>query len=211
MPLPSIIETAEKHLFTDRDKMVAAGLPAATISHLLRLRDAYNYWIAFPNKKDRDIIAVLRERYNIGDTQARSDLKVIKVLLGNFEKTSKDYHRYRFLKIIERAVELAELKKDPDAMTRAADKYAKYMKLDKDDDRADVLETIVPLRLAFTDDPEVIGIKRVPDIRNKVRAMKERYWTEETVDVDFEDIDAELDDIFKPEINNGNTDEQRLP
>lgn len=187
--------------------MEAAGLPAATVGHLIRLRDIYNYWISFPNKRDREIVAVLKDRYGICDSQARTDLKIVKVLLGNLEQTTKDYHRYRFIKIIERSIELAELKKDPDAMVKAADKYAKYMQLDKDDERADVIGTLVPLRLSFTDDPEVIGIKRVPNARHKIQAIKERYWTEETVDVDFEDIDARVDDIFG---NNGRSGETGL-
>ena len=196
MPLPSIIETAEKHLFSDRDKLEAAGLPAPTIEHLIRLRDIYNYWISFPNKKDREMVALIKDRYGLGDSQSRADLKTVKVLLGNFEQTTKDYHRYRFIKIIERAIELAELKKDPDAMVKAADKYAKYMQLDKEDERGDIIETLVPLRLNFTDDPEVIGIKRLPNAREKIREIKDRYWTEETVDVDYEDIDANIDKLF---------------
>ena len=196
MPLPSIIETAEKHLFSDRDKLEAAGLPAPTIEHLIRLRDIYNYWISFPNKKDREMVALIKDRYGLGDSQSRADLKTVKVLLGNFEQTTKDYHRYRFIKIIERAIELAELKKDPDAMVKAADKYAKYMQLDKEDERGDIIATLVPLRLKFTDDPEAIGFKRLPNHREKIKAMKDRYWTEETVDVDYEELDAHVDDLF---------------
>lgn len=196
MPLPSIIETAEKHLFSDRDKLEAAGLPVPTIEHLIRLRDIYNFWLSFPNKKDREVVAMIKDRYGIGDSQARADLKTVKILLGNFEQSSKDYHRYRFIKIIERAIELAELKKDPDAMVKAADKYAKYMQLDKEDERGDIIATLVPMRLNFTDDPEVIGFRRLPNAREKIRAIKERYWTEETVDVDYEDIDANIEKLF---------------
>lgn len=198
MPLPAIIDIAETHLFSDRNKMEAAGLPEASISHLLRLRDVYNYWISFPNKKDRDIVALLRSRYSLGDSQARNDLKLVKVLLGNLERTTKDYHRHRFLTVINRAIELAELQNNPEAMIKVADKYAKYMQLDKEDERINVLDKLVPLKLVFTDNPEVIGIKRVPNAREKVRAMKDKYWTEETVDVEFEDIDANMDELFRP-------------
>ncbi|MCM1356527.1 MAG: hypothetical protein NC212_09005 [Staphylococcus sp.] len=196
MPLPAIVEIAEKHLFSDRDKMVAAGIPEASISHLLRLRDIYNYWLSFPNKKDRDIVSILKSRYGICDSTARSDLKLIKILLGNMEQATKEYHRYRFVTIINRAIELAELQNNPEALIKAADKYAKYMQLDKDDERINVLDKLVPLRLAFTDDPEVIGISRVPNAKEKIKAVKERYWTDETVDVEFEEIDANIDELF---------------
>lgn len=105
MALPAIIDIAHEHLFADHDKMVAAGLPETTIRHLERLRDIYNFWVSFPSKRDRDIVAELRHRYGIGDTVAREDLRLIKVLLGDLQKASKDYHRYRFTTMINRAYE----------------------------------------------------------------------------------------------------------
>lgn len=84
-------------------------------------------------------------------------------------------------------------------MVAAAAQYAKYMQLDKDDERANIIDKVVPIRLTFTDDPTIIGIKRMPNFREKIKEMKEKYWTEATEDVDFEEIDADsIDDIFKP-------------
>lgn len=205
MPLPAILEVAENHLFSDRDKMKAAGLPVATIDHLIRLRDIYNYWISFPSKKDRDIVAQLKARYGIGDSQARTDLRLVKVLLGNLEQTTKQYNRYRFTVMINRAYDKADQMNNVDAMVKAAAQFAKYNNLDKEDERANVLDKLVPMSLRFTDDPEVIGLPRVPNAREKVKAMKERYWTEETVDVEFEELDSPVDEIFKPIIRYGDS------
>lgn len=203
MPLPAIIDIAETHLFSDGDKMEAAGVPAATIDHLIRLRDIYNHWLSFPSKRDRDMIALIKQRYGIGDSQARVDLKLVKVLLGNLEQTTKQYHRYRFTVMVTRAYDKAEKLNDARSMVAAAAQYAKYQQLDKEDERANVIDKLVPLRLAFTDNPQVIGIRRVPNVREKIKKMKEKYWAEETIDVDFEDIDAQVDDIFRPELNHG--------
>lgn len=184
--------------------MVAAGLPEPTIRHLERLRDIYNYWVAFPSKRDRDIVAELRRRYGIGDTVAREDLRYIKVLLGDLQKTSKDYHRYRFLEMITRAYDKAAQSGNTRDMVAAAAKYAKYMQLDKEDDRASIIDKVVPIVLSFTDDPSVIGIKRMPNFREKIKAMKEKYWTEATEEVDYEDLEAErIDNIFKPQLPDG--------
>ncbi len=207
MPLPAIIDVAHQHLFSDRDKMVAAGLPEATIRHIERLRDIYNFWVSFPSKRDRDIVAELRRRYGLGDTVAREDLRLIKVLLGDMQKTTKDYHRYRFTVMINRAYDKADAANNTRDMVAAAAKYAKYMQLDKDDERANIIDKVVPIVLSFTDDPSVIGIKRMPDFREKIKAMKEKYWTEATEDIDYEDLEADrLEDIFKPQLTlNGNT------
>lgn len=201
MPLPAILDIAHQHLFTDRDKMLSAGLPDATIRHLERLRDVYNYWLAFPSKRDRDIVAELRHRYGIGDTVAREDLRLIKTLLGDFQRVSKEYIRYRVTQMCERAYEKAEAANNPREMVAAAKELAKAHRLDKDDERADIIDKIVPVSLSFTDDPAVIGLSRMPYFRERIKAVKERYWAESTEEVDFEEIDAGLDDIFKPKVN----------
>lgn len=202
MPLPSIQDVAVEHLFSDYDKLVAAGLPVTTIRHLERLRDIYNYWLTFPSKRDRDIVAELRSRYGLGDTVAREDLRLIKSLLGDFQRVSKDYMRYRVTTMLERAYEKAEASGNTRDMIAAAKVLKEVHRLDKDDERANVLDKLVPIRLLFTDDPAVIGLSRMPDYRNRIKAVKERYWVEATQDVDFEDIDETLDDLFKV---NGNT------
>lgn len=203
MGLPAISDIAHQHLFTDRDRMQSAGLPEATIRHVERLRDVYNYWLAFPSKRDRDIVAELRQRYGIGDTVAREDLRLIKTLLGDFQRVSKEYIRYRVTQMCERAYEMAVASNNPREMIAAAKELSKAHKLDKDDERASVLDKLERIKLSFTDDPSVIGIPRMPDFRAKIKSMKEKYWTEATEDVDFEEIDADIDSIFRPSLPNG--------
>lgn len=206
MPLPAINEVAQRHLFSDRDKMVKAGLSDITINHVVRLRDMYNHWLNFPSKRDRDIVAEIRQRYGVVESVAREDLRIIKELLGDYQRQSKDYHRYRFLEMINRAYAKADAANNTRDMVAAASQYAKYTQLDKEDDRESILSKVVPIVLSFTDDPEVIGIKRMPHFREKIKALKEKYYTmDQTEDVDYEDIDARLDDLFKP-IGNGYAD-----
>lgn len=206
MALPSIIDIAHKHLMTDRNKMKAAGLPDVTIRHLERLRDMYNYWLAFPSKKDRDIVYELRTRYGIGDTVAREDLRLIKTLLGDLQSVSKKYMRLRVTQMCERAYEKAEAANNPRDMVAAARELAKAYQLDKEDERANILDQLQPMKFVFTDDPTVIGIPRMPDHRQKIQKLKEKYYSEATEYVQFEDIDAGIDDLFNPKIHgNGNT------
>lgn len=205
MPLPAIIDVAHEYLFADSDKMVAAGLPEATIHHIVRLRDIYNYWLSYPSKRDRDIVGELKSRYGIGDTVAREDLRLIKNLLGDFQKVSKDYMRYRVTMMLNRAYEKADAANNTRDMVAAAKALKEVHQLDKDDPRADILDKVVPIVLNFTDDPTVIGIQRMPDFRNRIKEVKNKYWMEQTEDVEFEEIDAKLDDIFNPHHLNGNS------
>ena len=200
MALPKIIDIAHQHLFSDIDRMKRDGLPEPTVKHIVRLRDGYTYWLNFPSKRDRDIVAHLKQSHGIGDTAARDDLRLIKTLLGDMNKSTKDYHRYRFNQMIQRAYDKADAQNNTRDMVAAASQYAKYNQLDKEDERANIIDRVVPVVLRFTDNPEVIGIKPIPNIREKIKKMKEKYWAEETVDVDYEEIDAQLDDIFTPKL-----------
>lgn len=198
MPLPAIQEVAMRHLFTDTAEMTKVGIPIATQQHLIRLRDMYNHWLEFPKKKDREIVNELRHRYGLQNTQAYEDLRLIKNLLGNLQEASKQYHRYRFLEMIKESFEMARQLKDTRSMVAAADKYAKYMQLDKEDEH-DARYDLIPIQpFEPTDDPTVIGIKPVADIRDKIRRKKEQYWNEDIEDVLPEMVEFNEDDIFHP-------------
>lgn len=196
MPLPSIYDAAYAHMSSSRPQMEAAGLPEATIRHIERLRDMHAYWLQFPNKRDRDIVAELRHRYGIGDTVARQDLRLLKNLIGDIEKVSKAYMRHHVTQMLERAYEKAEAANNTRDMVAAAKALKEVHQLDQDDERKDILETIAPVILDFTDDPTTLGLTRMPDFRQKIKAMKEKHFTEITQDVEYEEVDAQLDDKF---------------
>lgn len=204
MPLPSIADAAQQYLFTDRDKMIRSGVPEATINHIIRIRDVYSYWLQFPQKKDREIVCELMRRGNIQRSAAYEDLRLIKQLLGDLNKVSKDYARYRFLQMVERAYEVAENSGDARSMVAAADKLGKYMGLAEADEVDKGYDKIPVQIFAVTDNPEVIGLKRLPNARDQIKAMKQKYWNEEIVDVEAEEVDYDIDSIFHPKPINGN-------
>lgn len=204
MPLPSIADAAQQYLFTDRDKMIRSGVPEATINHIIRIRDVYSYWLRFPQKKDREIVGELMRRGNIQRSAAYEDLRLIKQLLGDLNKVSKDYARYRFLQMVERAYEVAENSGDARSMVAAADKLGKYMGLAEADEVDKGYDKIPVQIFAVTDNPEVIGLKRLPNARDQIKAMKQKYWNEEIVDVEAEEVDYDIDSIFHPKPINGN-------
>lgn len=199
MPLPAIIDTARDHLFADVQDMQRAGLPLATQEHIFRLRDLYNFWLQHPRIKDKEIIIKLQQDYKLGKSQAYSDLSILKLLLGEFQKTSKDYHRYRFIEMINEAYEVARVNKDAKAMATAADKYAKYTQLDKEDEINFDYDKIAVQAFVPTDDPSVAGFKPVPNLREVIRNTIKKYEKEcEYIEfVEVEEADFNPDNIFK--------------
>lgn len=200
MPLPVLFDTAQQYLFEDRDKMEAAGVPLPTINHIIRLRDGYNYWLSHPSKRDRDIVERLRTFGGISKSQAYDDLKVIKALLGFFQKTTRDFHLYRATEGIMDAIAKAQAIGNIDAVIKGWTTYCKMHQLDKPEaDERNI--AIAPQPFKPTDDPTVIGINRMPNIRERIKSLKEKYWTEDVVDVEFEPIEFNEDEIFKPKKN----------
>jgi hypothetical protein len=175
-----------QHLYDDADKLV--HLAPQVRDRLLRIRSAYTLMNEYPSKADREIIQHIMNMSGVERSAAYEDLRIIKDLLGSINRQSKDWHRFKFNNMIQKAYNMAELKNDPDSMVKAADKYGKYNQIDKEDAERTPYEDIVVQTYEPTDDPSVIGIKRRPNIREEIAAMKKKYM-DDIQDVTYEDID----------------------
>lgn len=196
MSMQNIYDVVSQHLFSSVDEMTVARIPEVTQKRLIRLRAIYNFWLQFPRKTDLEIVEKLQHDFGIARTQAYEDVRVIKAALGEMNKTTKDFHRYKFLQMIDRTFAMAERNKDARAMAAAANHYGKYTQLDKEDAHDKGYSLIVPQNFEPTDDPSVIGIKPIPNIREKIRKKLAQYRTEDIEDVEFEEADYKEDYVF---------------
>lgn len=196
MSMQNINDVVSQHLFSSVDEMTIARIPEMQQKRLIRLRSVYNFWLQFPQKTDLDIAEKLQHDFGIARTQAYEDVRVIKAALGEMNKTTKDFHRYKFLQMIERTFAMAERNKDARAMAAAANHYGKYTQLDKEDAHDKGYSLIVPQNFEPTDDPSVIGIKPIPNIREKIRKKLAQYNVEDIEDIEFEEADYKEDDVF---------------
>lgn len=202
MPVPATIDVCEKYLFSDVEEMTKEGIPELIQQRLIRLRDMYNYWLQFPRKKDLEIVGELELRYKISKSTAYEDIRIIKRLLGDLAKTTKDYHRYKFCQMIDETYEMAKRIKDARAMGAAANYYGKYTQLDKEDILDKGYDKIVVQPFEPTDDPTVLGIKPIPNVRERIKSKIQQYWSEDIEDVEFEEVEFNEDDIFNPKSKN---------
>jgi hypothetical protein len=194
MPKPNTLEICRVHLFDNKEELLKQAIPEMLVQRIIRMRSAYILWLEHPRKKDAEIRDHLLN-FGVNRSQAYEDIQMLKLLLGDMTETSKAFHRFRFNAMIQSAYELAERKKDAKSMVAAADKYAKYNQLDKDDAFRIPWEEIVPQRFEPTSDPEVIGIKPVPGIQDKIKALKEKYL-KDIEDVKYEDVDFDEESLF---------------
>ena len=98
---------------------------------------------------------------------------------------------------------MAKKRKDTKTMERAASSYAKFNRIDLEDEQAVPYDLIVVQPFTATDDPSVLGIKPIPNIQEKIQKMIAKYRAEtlDIEDVEYEEADLEEDVLFNDESN----------
>lgn len=199
MPRQPILEICSKDLFTAEDELLEK-YNAEQAQRVLRLRDMYNYYISNPDTKDRQFVDTAMSRHGIMKSQAYADLSIIKSLLPLLSSASRDFHRFRFNEMILETYQMAKARKDTKTMEKAASSYAKFNRIDLEDEQALPYDLIVVQPFTATSDPRVLGIKPIPNVEEKIAAMLKKYRQEsmDIDDVDYEEVDLEEEELFNP-------------
>ena len=199
MPRQPILEICSKDLFTAEDELLEK-YNAEQAQRVLRLRDMYNYYISNPDTKDRQFVDTAMSRHGIMKSQAYADLSIIKSLLPLLSSASRDFHRFRFNEMILETYQMAKARKDTKTMEKAASSYAKFNRVDLEDEHALPYDLIVVQPFTATSDPRVLGIKPIPNVEEKIAAMLKKYRQEsmDIDDVDYEEADLEEEELFNP-------------
>ena len=73
---------------------------------------------------------------------------------------------------------MARAKGDTKAFTSALNALGKYTRLDSDESTMPDYSQIVPQQLEITSDPSVAGFERIPNLKEKVHKMLNKYAAE---------------------------------
>ena len=197
MPLPSIIELVRTDLYTNRDEL-EQKYAISQVNHIVRIRDMVTWSIANPEAKDRQFIDEICQRYGISMVTAYADLKIIKSVLPGLTENTREYHRWRYNEMILETYQMAKKRKDTKTMEKAASSYAKYNRIDVEDEAAVPYHMIVVQPFFPTTDPRVVGINPVPNIDDRIRKLtKELADTHpDTLNIEYEEADMPIEEIF---------------
>lgn len=200
MSLPNIVEAAKADLYTAKEELLQK-YAQSQVEHLLRLRDMVTWSIANPDAKDRQFVDEERTRYGLSLVTAYADLKIVKAILPNMGEASRDFHRWRYNEMILETYQMAKKRKDTKTMEKAATSYAKFNRIDIEDEQSVPYHMIVVQPFFPTTDPRVVGINPVPNIDERIRKLtRELSDTHpDTENVEYEEADLPLDEIFKEE------------
>ena len=214
MPLPSIIDIARADLYTQREDL-EAKYAVTQVTHILRLRDMVTWCISNCDAKDRQFVDEIMQRYGISKVTAYADLKIVKSLLPNLSEASRDYHRWRYNEMILETYQMAKKRKDTKTMEKAASSYAKFNRVDLEDEQAVPYDLIVVQPFTATDDPSVLGIKPMPRLQERIQELLHKYQAEniDIADIEYEEADLEESALFPPttqENDNGGAEEKNI-
>lgn len=209
MSQPNIVDIAKADLYSPREELLER-YAVGQVEHLIRLRDMVSWSLANPDAKDRQFVEEIRQRYHISHVKAYADLKIVKVLLPNLSETSREFHRWKFNEMIMETYQMAKKRKDTRTMEKAAASYAKFNRIDIEDEQAVPYHMIVVQPFFPTTDPRVVGINPVPNIEERIRKLTKELSVSnpDTLNVEYEEADLNFEEIFEEE---DNTQEEKSP
>ena len=189
MSVPVDLDKYQGWLALDEDQMKDEHLPAQTIERVIRFRALYTYWCRFSSKAPRDIVEYDMAMFKVSESQAYDDVHCLKVIIGNLQESSKKFWRWRINQMIEEDRKAAKRDGEHRAVASMQKNLIKNNLTDKEDTPDLAFDKIVPLEIVATDDPSVIGIKKIPDLRGRIKKLNKKYDADAEY-VDFVEIPA---------------------
>ena len=191
------IDACRLDLFTSEEEL-REKYDIRIVARILRVREEYNWFLSNPDAKDRQFVETAMARHGINKTQAYGDLAIVKALLPMLSQ------------MILETFQMAKKRKDTKTMEKAASSYAKFNRVDLEDEQAVPYDMIVVQPFTATNDPTVLGIKPIPNINERISELLKKYRAEnmDIEDVEYEEADLELNTLF-PEEDNGEATEER--
>jgi len=200
MPPPRIIDVARTDLFTPQSDL-EQRYDYKTVSALMRIRDEYQWTLANPDKPDRTFVDTMVARHGMSERAIYGDLAIIKQLLPALQSSSREWHRWKANQMLLETYEQAKRRHDTKTMERAAASYAKFNRVDLEDEQVIPYEDIVVQPFTATSDPSVLGIKPIENLDEVIKNLTDKYRKEslDIEDVEYEEADLEEDSLFGDE------------
>lgn len=190
--LPVNLDEYSRYVTLDDAELRQLRVAEVVLLRLHRIRGMYAYWLQFPSKVDNDLVQYDMAMFKVSRSLAYEDLHLVKVLLGNLQQTTKEFMRWKINKSLEQDIAAARRAGDFRSVAALSKVLVANNRTDKDDEPDLEFDKIVPQNFEPTDDPTVLGIERIPDLRGKIRALYKRYSNTMIQDADFEEIKEEI-------------------
>jgi hypothetical protein len=165
MSVPVNIDEYSEYLPVSSDELREQLVPEDTIQRIERLRELSSYWRSYPSTSPKELVTRCMQIFKVGKSQAYDDIHILKILIGNLEATTKEFARWRVNQMIEEDRVAARRDGDWRAVASMQKNYILNNQTDKPDTPDMAFDKIVPLQIEPTDDPSVLGIKALKNLR----------------------------------------------
>ncbi|MDE6007674.1 MAG: hypothetical protein K2G90_00520, partial [Muribaculaceae bacterium] len=171
--------------------------PKDTVEKILRVRDAYLHFLKSPAATDSELVRQITTRFRVSRPTAYSDLSIVKALLPSLGDVSRKFHKWRSIEMLLETYRLAKGKMDVRTMERISSTYARVTNADQPEEETIDLSAVVPVPWVPTDDPSVIGLKRLENREKKISELLKEFAAQDPdiLDVDFEEADIPSDKL----------------
>lgn len=181
------------------DELFEQRIAQTVIERIHRLRGLYAYWLQFPQKFDQDIVQYDMAMFKVGKSQAYDDLHLVRLILGNLQQASKDFMRWKINQDLEQDLKAARRAGDHRSVAAIEKNRILNNRTDKEDELELEFDKIIPQQFVPVDDPTVLGIKKLPDLRNRIRELVKKYSDNRVQFAEYEEL--------KEDNDNGSTDQ----
>ena len=195
--MPKLIDAARDDLFAPQSDL-EQRYDVKLVNALMRIRDEYQWTLANPDQPDRAFVDTMVARHGMSERAVYADLAIIKQLLPALQSSSREWHRWKANQMLLETYQQAKRRHDTKTMERAAASYAKFNRVDLEDEQVIPYDKIVIQPVVPTLDPSVLGIKPIENVDEVVKQLKEKYTQEsrDIEDVEFEEADLEENILF---------------
>ena len=193
MSLPVNIDDYMKYMPLNEDELQELHISAIVKARVERLRGCYAFWLRYPRLTVREMVDQDKAMFGVSETQAYDDIHLCQVMLGNLNAASKEFWRWKVNQEIDEDRKAAKAAGDFRALAVMQKNRIKNNRTDTPDEPELAFDKIVPVEFRMTDDPSVIGLQRIPNLRAKIKKMEKRYSMPDIEDADFEELPPDDD------------------
>lgn len=192
LPLASM-EDYSMYITLSDDELFERRIAQTVIERIHRLRGLYAYWLQFPQKFDQDIVQYDMAMFKVGKSQAYDDLHIVRLILGNLQQASKDFMRWKINQDLEQDLKAARRAGDHRSVAAIEKNRILNNRTDKEDELELEFDKIIPQQFVPVDDPSVLGIKKLPDLRNRIRILVKKYSDNSVQFAEYEELKEDND------------------
>lgn len=192
LPLASM-EDYSMYITLSDDELFEQRIAQTVIERIHRLRGLYAYWLQFPQKFDQDIVQYDMAMFKVGKSQAYDDLHLVRLILGNLQQASKDFMRWKINQDLEQDLKAARRAGDHRSVAAIEKNRIINNRTDKEDELELEFDKIIPQQFVPVDDPTVLGIKKLPDLRNRIRELVKKYSDNSVQFAEYEELKEDND------------------